>query len=80
MIDKAYIYKLASRMAQLESDIANPAVAANQKKFRETVKEHARLRKILEKADVFFRIQRDLEEQRALLAAEDADLSFAFRA
>jgi len=73
VIDKAYIYKLASRMAHLEADIANPAVAANQKKFRETVKEHARLRKIIEKADIYFRIQRDLEEQRTLLAAEDAD-------
>lgn len=73
MIDKAYIYKLASRMAHLEADIADPSVAANQKRFRETVKEHARLRKIIEKSDVYFRIQRDLEEQRALLAAEDAD-------
>ena len=73
MIEKAYTDKLVARMVLLEADIANPAVAANQKKFRETVKEHSRLRKILDKADIYFRIQRDLNEQRALLAAEDAD-------
>ncbi|MEI6564127.1 MAG: peptide chain release factor 1 [bacterium] len=73
MIDKAYTDKLAARMVLLEADIANPAVASNQKKFRETVKEHSRLRKIMEKSEIYFRIRRDLDEQRALLATDDAD-------
>ena len=73
VIEKEYIYKLASKLTLLERDIADPAVAANQKKFRETVKEHSRLRRILDKADVYFRLKRDLDEQRALLATEGAD-------
>ena len=73
MIEKAYIDKLAAKLAELEASIANPALVANQKRFRETVKDHARLRKVVDKADVFFRIKRDLDEQRALLAADDAD-------
>ncbi|MEI6166943.1 MAG: peptide chain release factor 1 [bacterium] len=73
MIEKAYIDELAARMVRLELDIADPAVAAQQKKFRETIKEHSRLRKIMDKAGIYFRIQRDLNEQQALLASEDAD-------
>lgn len=73
MIEKDYIYKLASKLTLLERDIADPAVAANQKRFRETVKEHSRLRRILDKADVYFRLKRDLDEQRVLLATEGAD-------
>lgn len=73
MIDAAYIQKLADRASRLEADIANPAVVSNQKKFRETVKEHARLRRVLEKADAYQRILRDYEEQKDLLSREDAD-------
>lgn len=73
MIDAAYIEKLSSRVRTLEEDIANPAVASNQKRFRETVKEHARLRRVLEKAGAYMRLKRDYEEQRELLASEDAD-------
>jgi peptide chain release factor 1 len=73
MIDQAYINRLAARMAALESDIANPAVAANQKKFREVVKEHARLRRILDKADIYFRLKRDLDEHRHLVSDDHAD-------
>ena len=73
MIEKAYIDKLADKLRELEAGIANPALAANPKKFREVAKEHSRLRKVLDKADVYFRIKRDLEEQRVLLATEHAD-------
>ena len=73
MIDQAYIDKLTERLRGLEADIANPATAANQKKFREVVKEHSRLRKILDRADAFFRLKRDLDEHQALVNADDAD-------
>jgi peptide chain release factor 1 len=73
MIAQAYIDRLAERLRALEAEIANPATAANQKKFREVVKEHARLRKILDKAEVYFRFKRDLDEHQALIKAEDAD-------
>ncbi len=73
MIDAAYIAKLTSRLARVEADIANPAVAANQKKFREAVKEHSRLRRVMEKADAFMRIKRDFDEHQELLSSDGAD-------
>jgi peptide chain release factor 1 len=73
VIDNAYIDKLTARLTVLETDIANPAVAANQKKFRETVKEHSRLRRILEKATTYLRIKRDFDEHQELLSNEAAD-------
>ena len=73
VIEKAYIDKLADKLRELEASISNPALAASPKKFRETAKEHSRLRKVVDKADVSFRIKRDLEEQRALLSSDNAD-------
>jgi peptide chain release factor 1 len=73
MIEQAYFDKLAARLARLESEIADPATAANPRRFRDVVKEHSRLRRVLDKADLYFRLKRDLDEQRQLLAAEDAD-------
>ena len=73
MIEKAYIDKLADKLRELEASLANPALAATPKKFREATKDYARLRKVLDKAELYFRIKRDLEEQRALLQADDAD-------
>lgn len=73
MIEQAYFERLTARLSRLESDIADPATAANQRRFRDVVKEHARLRRVLDKAEVYFRLKRDLDEQQALLATEDAD-------
>ena len=41
--------------------------------FREAVREHVRLKRILEKAEVFTRILHDLEDARALIADASAD-------
>lgn len=73
MIEKAYIDKLADKLKELEASIADPSLAANPRKFRDAAKEHARLRRILDRAEVYFRLKRDLDEQRSLLASEDAD-------
>ncbi len=73
MIEQAYFDRLTARLSRLEADIADPATAANPRKFRDTVKEHARLRRVLDKAEVYFRLKRDVEEQRQLVASPDAD-------
>ena len=73
MIDKCYIDRLAAKMRELEAAIADPSVAATPKRFKEVVKEHARLRRILTRAEAYFRIERDVMEQRQLLADEAAD-------
>ena len=73
MIDPAYFEKIAARLHRLEDEIADPATAVNQRRFRDVVKEHSRLRRVLDKSDAYFRLKRDVDEQRALVAAEDAD-------
>jgi peptide chain release factor 1 len=61
------------RLAEIETDLANPAVSANQKKFRELLMEHAALKKIKEKTDRFTRLEDDVREHRELISNEGAD-------
>ena len=73
MIDKAYIAKLGARLTTVEQQLGDPALAANPRKYQEVVREHSRITRVIAKADAFFRLQRDLDEQRALLASNTAD-------
>ena len=73
MIDEAYIRKVAARFAALEQDMAKPEVATDHKRFRQLVGEHGRLKRILDRADRFFRMRRDLEDHRTMLADPAAD-------
>ena len=77
MIDQAYIEQLRQRLAALESDLSNPDVAANQKRYRAIMEEHTHVRRILEKADAFLSLRRQIEESRALLNADDTDEDMA---
>jgi peptide chain release factor 1 len=75
MISPDYIQRLADRKAAIEAQVADPATAANRRKFQELVREHARLRKILDSAEVYSRLKKELEDSQAILAAEsDPDL------
>ncbi len=77
MIDPSYIEQLRQRLAALESDLSNPETAANQKRYRAIMEEHAHVRRILEKADAYFVLQRETDESRALLEADDTDADMA---
>ena len=70
MITRDYIDRIGKRMSEVETEISNPVTAANQRRFQELVREHLRLRKILDKAAVYSRLQKELEDSRALLASE----------
>jgi len=82
MIEKTRIDELLSRMGEIESLLANPATAANQKQYRELLQEYAQLKELKLPADRYFRLLRDAEESRALAddAATDADLRDMARA
>ena len=73
MIDRTYIEKRIARLNEIENELANPAAAANQKRFRELLREHADLRKFKEKADRFTRLEDDAREHRELIASDSAD-------
>ena len=76
MIDKAYIEKRIVRLPHIEAQLSDPATAANQKKYRELVQEHAFLKKLEKKAGKYFLLQKDVHDHRELLSSNgsDADL------
>lgn len=73
MIDDAYREQLRQRLEGLESDLSNPDMAADQKRFRSTIEEHKRVKEILEKADEYFSLKRQVDESNALLQAADTE-------
>ncbi len=73
MIDREHIDRLTKRVGELEAQMALPEVAANHKKLSELVKEHVRLRRVLEKTNEYFRLKQETEETGRLLKAPDTD-------
>ncbi len=73
MIDAQYIEQLRQRLHALESDLSNPEVAGDQKRYRAIMTDHAHVKQLLERADDFFRISQQLADNRALIEAEDTD-------
>jgi peptide chain release factor 1 len=73
MIEKAHVDRLLARIPEIESQLSNPATAANQKLFRELVRAHASLLKLSKKAERFFTLDADLREHRDLIGNPDAD-------
>lgn len=73
MIDAAYVEQMRQRQAALESDLANPDVATDQKRYRAIVAEHTHVKKLLEKADAYADLLRQIEESRALLDDETTE-------
>ncbi len=68
------------RAAEVERELADPAVSKDPKKLRELGREHARLERIRQASDQFNRLQSELEESRELARDDDpamADLAKA---
>lgn len=76
MIEKAYTDKLAARLSAIESELASPATAANQRKFQALLVEHSQLKETQQKADAYFRLVKERDDTRVLLqsAHEDPEL------
>jgi peptide chain release factor 1 len=73
MIEKANIDRKLARLPEIESRLSNPATAANQKLFRELVREHAALQRLSKKSERYFSLNADLAEHRDLIGKSDAD-------
>ena len=76
MIDREYIERMRRRVSEIESELAAPALAANQKRYRELMGDHMRSRDLIARADVLFRLQDQATENRALIddASTDPEL------
>ncbi|MBU1693622.1 MAG: peptide chain release factor 1 [Verrucomicrobia bacterium] len=77
MIDKAHIDQWLARMAEIETALADPATAANQRRFQELLLEHSRLQEIQRAASLYFRLLRERAESDALAHQEGGDPDLA---
>jgi len=73
MIDQEHVQKILDRLPELETQLSDPATAANQKKFRPLIREHAALKKLGAKANRFFTLQKEIADHRELIAGDDTD-------
>jgi len=73
MIDRDQVSRILFRKRFIEEALSEPGAAADTKRYRELVREHAALSRLEHQAHAFFRLVDDLHEHRALLADPDAD-------
>jgi peptide chain release factor 1 len=69
------IQRKRERFAELERDIADPELFSNRKRASEVMREHSGTKQVLAKWDELESARKQLEENRELAAANDADLA-----
>jgi peptide chain release factor 1 len=69
------IERKRERFQQLEREIADPHLFDNRKRASETMREHAAIKDLLAKGNELQIARQQLEDNRELLASEDADLA-----
>ncbi len=72
---QSLIARRRERFQQLESEIADPHLFDNRKKASETMREHSSIKELLAKWEELVTARRQLEDNRELTAAPDADLA-----
>lgn len=76
MIDRDYIEKVLAPLHGIETELSTPEAAADQKRFRVLVQEHAHLKGIEKNAERYLSLVDRLAENRELAADEsDAELA-----
>ena len=71
MIEKAQIAGVLGRLREVEAAMGDPAVIADAKRYRETVREHTALRKLEAASRDYFKIIEDIEGNETLLGDPD---------
>tara|TARA_B100000809_G_scaffold88724_1_gene87134 strand:+ start:1152 stop:2300 length:1149 start_codon:yes stop_codon:yes gene_type:complete len=77
MIDETYIEDMKARLGGLEAQFSEPDLMANQKRYRELVRDHATVRRRLEKAEACLNVSQEIAEHQALIAAPETDAELA---
>ena len=67
MVEKQQIAKVLSRLSETEAAMGDPAVLADAKRYRETVREHTALKKLESAAKRYFRLLDDIDGAKAML-------------
>jgi peptide chain release factor 1 len=77
---RPHIEKFNRRFAEVEAALSAPNVFDNQSRAQDLSREYARLKELVATGAVYLKAQRDLEENRALLASEPPDSELAVMA
>jgi len=72
-IDRTFADALAAKLMERESQLSDPAVIAQQQKYRELIKSHSRLKRLMDKVQTLLRLRLDVENHQGLIAASDTD-------
>ena len=67
MIDRDQVSRILFRKQFVEASLADPAVAADVRRYRDLVREHASLSRLEHQSTEYFRLVDDIAEHRALL-------------
>ncbi len=65
-----FITHFRQRFAEVEARLSAPDAFANPQKGQELTREHARLRELVETGDAFLKVEAELADNRAMMAAE----------
>ena len=77
---RPHIERFNRRFAEVEANLSDPKVFDNPLRAQDLGREYARLKGLVATGAVFLKAQRDLEENRTLLAAEAPDSELALMA
>ena len=64
MIEKEKVENVLKRLAEVETLLSGPGAAADQRKYRELMREHAALRRLQERAAAYYRLLDTIEADR----------------
>ncbi|MBR1836209.1 MAG: peptide chain release factor 1 [Kiritimatiellae bacterium] len=73
MIEKEKVENVLKRLAEVERLLGEPGAAADQRKYRELMREHASLRRLQERAEAYYGLLDVIEADRPLAADESGD-------
>jgi peptide chain release factor 1 len=72
-----FVQKFARRLAEVEAELSEPKVFANNARYQELSREYARLKDLVADGSAYLKILDDLAANRALFEAEPADSELA---
>lgn len=72
---KERLERLKQRFAEIETEVQDPDLVKNPKKYKDVMREHTYLSDLMREYDVFLKLEKELEEAKNLLReTDDADL------
>ena len=74
---KPHIDRFRQRFAEVEAQLSDPKIFAHNQRFQDLSREYARLKDLVAVGDGYLKLERDLAENRALLASEGENSELA---